>query len=73
MSPPRRPADDTGGEHDPEERLYSSVPLDTGDGEEVIRQQNVGRDAEAGSGEWPDPHTPPHPPGTEKPPPHGQP
>lgn len=43
----------------PIEREVETVPLETDDdGEEVIRQQNVGRDAE-GSGEWPSPDSPP--------------
>jgi hypothetical protein len=47
-------------EDDPEAPLYSSVPLDLGDGEEVvIQQQNTGKDNEEGGGEWPDPETPP--------------
>jgi hypothetical protein len=45
-----------------DERLYSTVPLETEDGEVVIRQQNVGPDNMEGGGEWPDPDTPPRPP-----------
>jgi hypothetical protein len=46
---------------DPEAALYTSEPIDTDDGPVVIQQQNVGRGNEEGGGEWPDPHTPPHP------------
>ena len=46
---------------DPEAALYTSEPIDTDDGPVVIQQQNVGRENEEGGGEWPDPHTPPHP------------
>jgi hypothetical protein len=42
-----------------DERMYSTVPLETEDGVVVIRQQNVGKDNEIGGGEWPDPDTPP--------------
>jgi len=42
-----------------DEKLYTSEPLDTGDGEVEIQQQNVGRENEEGGGEWPDPRTPP--------------
>jgi hypothetical protein len=45
-----------------DERLYSTVPLETERGEVVIRQQNVGVDNMEGGGEWPDPDTPPRPP-----------
>jgi hypothetical protein len=39
------PAEDV--EHDPEERLYASAPLDTEEGEVVvIHHQNAGEDAE---------------------------
>jgi hypothetical protein len=48
-------------EADPEAPLYSSVPLETDDGTVVVQQQNVGP-GEEGSGEWPDPHTPPRDP-----------
>jgi hypothetical protein len=34
-----------------------SEPL--GDDDEVVAQQNVGRDNMQGGGEWPDPDTPP--------------
>ena len=54
-----------------DEKMYTSEPLEDDDGNSyVIQQQNVGPGSEAGSGEWPDPHTPPsahepipHPPG----------
>ena len=50
-------------EGDPEAPLYSTVPLETEDGEpRVIQQQNVGPDNELGGGEWPDPETPPRSP-----------
>ena len=45
-----------------DERMYSTVPLETDDGEVVIQQQNVGRENMKGGGEWPDPDTPPQPP-----------
>jgi NADH:ubiquinone oxidoreductase subunit F (NADH-binding) len=45
---------------DPEARLYTSAPVETDDGTVVIQQQPVGKGNEEGSGEWPDPHTPPH-------------
>lgn len=45
-----------------DERLYSTVPLETEDGEVVIQQQNVGVDNMEGGGEWPDPDTPPRAP-----------
>ena len=51
------PIDDV--DDDPESPLYSSVPLETDHGVVVVQQQAVGRDNEAGAGEWPDPHTPP--------------
>jgi hypothetical protein len=48
---------------DPEEKLYSTVPLEDEDGSTyVIRQQAVGKDNEVGGGEWPDPDTPPRAP-----------
>jgi hypothetical protein len=47
---------------DPEERLYSSEPLETEEGTIVIQQQNVGAEEELGGGEWPDPHTAPRDP-----------
>jgi hypothetical protein len=58
------PRDDTADEPEasPDERLYSTVPLETEHGEVVIRQQNVGADNMEGGGEWPDPETPPRPP-----------
>jgi hypothetical protein len=49
-------------ETDPEAPLYSTVPLETDEGEVVIEQQNVGVDNMEGGGEWPDPDTPPRPP-----------
>jgi hypothetical protein len=42
--------------------LYTSEPLETEEGTIVIQQQNVGKDAIEGGGEWPDPDTPPEPP-----------
>lgn len=46
-----------------EERLYTGEPLETDDDElDVPAQQNVGREAERGGGEWPHPDTPPQPP-----------
>jgi hypothetical protein len=59
--PSRRRATDE-AEEPSDERLYSSVPLETEDGEVVIRQMNVGPDNMEGGGEWPDPETPPRPP-----------
>jgi hypothetical protein len=47
---------------DPEARLYSSAPIETDEGTVVIEQQNVGPGSEEGSGEWPDPDTPPEAP-----------
>jgi hypothetical protein len=44
---------------DPEAPLYTSEPVETDEGEIVVQQQNVGRDNMRGSGEWPDPDTPP--------------
>jgi hypothetical protein len=44
---------------DPEASLYTSEPVETDEGTVVIQQQNVGRDNMRGSGEWPDPETPP--------------
>ena len=50
-------------ENDPEAPLYSSVELEDEDGEgHVIQQQNAGKDAIEGGGEWPDPDTPPRTP-----------
>jgi hypothetical protein len=44
----------------PEEAAeVSSEPIDLPGGERRIVQQNVGRNQEAGSGEWPDRDTPP--------------
>ena len=63
MSGPERDEDERGGqEPDPEAPLYSTVPLETEEGEVVIEQQNVGVDNMQGGGEWPDPDTPPKPP-----------
>jgi hypothetical protein len=43
-----------------DEKMYTSEPLDDDDGNTyVIQQQNVGPGSELGSGEFPDPHTPP--------------
>jgi hypothetical protein len=43
-----------------DEKMYTSEPIENEAGETyVIRQQNVGPGNEFGSGEWPDPHTPP--------------
>jgi hypothetical protein len=56
----RDATDEAGDRRD--ERLYSTVPLETENGEVVIRQQNVGADNMEGGGEWPDPETPPRPP-----------
>lgn len=36
-----------------DERTYSTVPLDTEDGERVVQQQAVGADAVEGGGEFP--------------------
>ena len=36
-----------------DERTYSSVPLETEDGVEVVRQQATGADAVEGGGEFP--------------------
>lgn len=48
---------------DGEERLYTGEPLEVeDDGLDVPAQQNVGREAERGGGEWPHPETPPQPP-----------
>lgn len=44
------------------DKRTQSVPIDTGDGDEIVEQQNVGRGVERGGGEFPDPHTPPEPP-----------
>jgi hypothetical protein len=44
------------------ERIVTSAPLVNEDGEEyVISQQNVGRGAELGDGEFPEPDEPPTP------------
>ncbi len=57
----RTPTDDDATE--PDEKLYSTVPLEREDGTTVvIRQQNVGPGNELGGGEFPDPDTPPQPP-----------
>src|SRR5947209_8369016 len=41
-------------------KMYTSELLEDDDGNMyVIQQQNVGPGVEVGSGEWPDPHTPP--------------
>jgi len=49
-------------------KMYTSEPLEDDDGNMyVIQQQNVGAGVEAGSGEWPDPRTPPS---TNEPEPH---
>lgn len=51
---PRQPTDE------PIDQSVESVPLEDDEGNvEPIRQQNVGPAAEEGSGEWPDPATPP--------------
>lgn len=49
---------------DPEAALYTSEPLETEDGDEVVvEQQNLaGKDNIEGGGEWPDPNTSPRPP-----------
>lgn len=44
----------------PIDEEVQSVPLDTSEGEVVIAQENAGgRDNIGGSGEWPDPKSPP--------------
>ena len=54
---------DRAQEPEPDERMYTSEPLEGEDGREyVIRQQNVGPGNELGGGEWPDPDTPPRAP-----------
>ncbi len=45
-----------------DERTYSSVPLEDGEGERVVRQQAVGADAVEGSGEFPVEPRPPQEP-----------
>lgn len=46
-----------------EERLYTGEPLEGDDDAlDVPAQQNVGRPAERGGGEWPHPGAPPQPP-----------
>src|SRR5689334_19902970 len=70
-SPADSDDNDTDDADPSDEKMYTSEPLEDGDGNPyVIQQQNVGPGSEAGSGEWPDPHTPPstsepipHPPG----------
>jgi hypothetical protein len=50
-------------EREPDERMYTSEPLEDEAGREyVIQQQNVGPGNELGGGEWPDPDTPPRAP-----------
>jgi hypothetical protein len=56
--PKHGPPDDPSAE-DPEASLYTSEPVETDEGTVVVQQQNVGRDNMRGSGEWPDPETPP--------------
>jgi len=45
-----------------DERTYSSVPLETEEGERVVRQQAAGADAVEGSGEFPAEARPPQEP-----------
>jgi hypothetical protein len=59
VTKPKRGEADDPSAHDPEASLYTSEPVDTDEGEIVVQQQNVGRDNMRGSGEWPDPDTPP--------------
>ncbi len=40
-------------------RMYTGEPVETEDGWVLPQQQNVGPGNDAGSGEWPDPDTPP--------------
>ena len=45
-----------------DEKMYTSEPLETDHGVELIQQQNVGPGNERGGGEWPHPKKPPQPP-----------
>jgi hypothetical protein len=44
-----------------DERMYTGEPVDTGDSTLRPQQMNVGFENMEGSGEWPDPRTPPKP------------
>jgi hypothetical protein len=58
----RRKRDRQRRETPSDEKMYSTVPLETEDGTVVIQQQNVGKDNMQGGGEWPDPDSPPQDP-----------
>jgi hypothetical protein len=65
-SPEQRPPDAVPGDraqpsNQPIEEMVTSEPLDLSDegGDQVVEQENVGSQASLGSGEWPDPDTPP--------------
>ena len=45
--------------HMSEQQAPEPVSEPLGDDDEVVAQQNVGRDNMQGGGEWPDPDTPP--------------
>jgi hypothetical protein len=48
----------------PEDAPIETRTTPLGDSDEVVAQQNVGKDNMAGGGEWPDPHRPSAQPGT---------
>ena len=47
------------GEDPLEDEVHSAVLEDEEGHPYTVDQENVGPESEAGSGEWPDPHTPP--------------
>jgi hypothetical protein len=57
MTPPPDPNRDL----ESDERMYTGEPVETEVGTYRPQQMNVGFENMEGSGEWPDPHTPPKP------------